>query len=118
MWYLNCALIPQLYALEDGRLWVRHDLWHKSNWIVENGLAWEGPNGPLGRVSFASTVPLGNNVFFVSGGQHESEGWRDSSRTFFLNMNASVLCHCLWPLARKGLRSINWDCKEQKSKIH
>ena len=77
----------QLHALDDGRLWVRHDEWHKSNWIIENGLAWQGPTGPLGRVSNPATVPLGENLFFVSGGNHEAEGWRDSSRTFILSMN-------------------------------
>ena len=88
--HLIISHVQQLFALDDGRLWARHDMWHKSNWVIENGLAWEGPTGPLGRVSYAATVPLGKNLFFVVGGMHEAEGWRDSTRAFILNMNVRL----------------------------
>ena len=83
--------VVQIYALNDGRIWVRHDEWHKSNWLIENGLAWEGPNGALGKVSHPATVPIGNNLFFISSGKYMSDGWREGSRTYILNMNVSYI---------------------------
>ena len=86
-----CTLLrTQLFPLTDGRIWARHDEWYKANYVIDNGLAWEGPHGPNSRVRYATTIPLGGDLFFVTNGQYESQGWKDVSSTYLLSLNVRM----------------------------
>ena len=72
--------------------------WANGNWIIDNGLAFAGPRGPLGECTLPAIVPLGNNVFLIHGGTHQHESSLESASTFLLNMNVRRVQAVLAPL--------------------
>ena len=61
-----------------------HDNWDRCNYIIENGLAREGPKEFKGDMNSYAVIPMGNDNFMIAAGSRGSSTTYD---VFQINLN-------------------------------